>query len=65
MGVDCVILIIVVDDVYQDIELLVVVKLLVKVVEEEQLQMVLCGKQVIDNDMNVIGQMLLVLFGWS
>ena len=58
MGADRAILIIAADDVHQDIEPLAVAKLLAKVVEEEQPQMVLCGKQAIDNDMNATGQML-------
>ena len=65
MGADRAILIIAADDVHQDIEPLAVAKLLAKVVEEEQPQMVLCGKQAIDNDMNATGQMLSALLGWS
>ena len=65
MGADRAILIIAADDVHQDIEPLAVAKLLAKVVEDEQPQMVLCGKQAIDNDMNATGQMLSALLGWS
>jgi electron transfer flavoprotein beta subunit len=65
MGADRAILIVAADDVHQDIEPLAVAKLLAKVVEEEQPQMVLCGKQAIDNDMNATGQMLSALLGWS
>ncbi len=48
-----------------DIEPLVVAKLLVKVVEEETPQLVILGKQAIDNDMNATGQMLAALLGWG
>ena len=65
MGADRAILINAADDVHHDIEPLSVAKLLAKVVEEEQPQMVLCGKQAIDNDMNATGQMLSALLGWS
>ncbi len=65
MGADRAILIVAADDVHQDIEPLAVAKLLAKVVEDEQPQMVLCGKQAIDNDMNATGQMLSALLGWS
>ncbi len=65
MGADRAILIVAADDVHDDIEPLVVAKLLAKVVEEEQPGLVLCGKQAIDNDMNATGQMLAALLGWS
>ncbi|WP_372891557.1 electron transfer flavoprotein subunit beta/FixA family protein [Rhodosalinus sp.] len=65
MGADRAILIIAADDVHQDIEPLAVAKLLARVVEEEGPEIVLCGKQAIDNDMNATGQMLSALLGWS
>ena len=65
MGADRAILIEASDDVHTDIEPLAVAKLLAKVVEEEQPQIVLCGKQAIDNDMNATGQMLAALLGWT
>ena len=65
MGADRAILVVATDDVHQDIEPLAVAKILAKVVEEEQPGIVLAGKQAIDNDMNVTGQMLSALLGWS
>lgn len=64
MGADRAILIVAADDVHQDIEPLAVAKLLAKVVEEEEPELVLAGKQAIDNDMNATGQMLAALLGW-
>jgi len=65
MGADRAILIEATSDVHNDIEPLSVAKLLKAVVDEEQPQLVLCGKQAIDNDMNATGQMLSALLGWS
>ncbi len=65
MGADRAILIVAADDVHSDIEPLAVAKLLKGVVEAEKPDMVLCGKQAIDNDMNATGQMLAALLGWS
>ncbi|MGB0659166.1 MAG: electron transfer flavoprotein subunit beta/FixA family protein [Mangrovicoccus sp.] len=65
MGADRAILIEAADDVHSDIEPLAVAKLLKAVVDEEQPQIVLAGKQAIDNDMNATGQMLAALLGWS
>ncbi len=65
MGADRAILINAADDVHTDIEPLAVAKLLAAVVKEEAPQMVICGKQAIDNDMNATGQMLSALLGWS
>ncbi len=65
MGADRAILINAADDVHTDIEPLAVAKLLAAVVKEEAPQIVLCGKQAIDNDMNATGQMLSALLGWS
>jgi electron transfer flavoprotein beta subunit len=48
-----------------DVEPLAVAKLLQKVAEEEQPQMVILGKQAIDDDSNQTGQMLAALLGWG
>ena len=48
-----------------EIEPLAVAKILKAVVEEEQPQLVITGKQSIDNDMNATGQMLAALLGWG
>ncbi len=63
MGADRAILIQTEDD--ADVEPLAVAKLLAKVVEEESPDLVIMGKQAIDNDMNATGQMLAALLGWS
>lgn len=47
------------------IEPLGVAKLLAKVVEEEAPQLVILGKQAIDDDNNQTGQMLAALLGWG
>ena len=47
------------------VEPLGVAKLLAKVVEEEQPQLVILGKQAIDDDNNQTGQMLAALLGWG
>ena len=60
MGADRAILI-ATDD---EVEPLGVAKLLAKVVEEEQPQLVILGKQAIDDDSNQVGQMLAALLGW-
>jgi electron transfer flavoprotein beta subunit len=65
MGADRAILIQAADDVHTDIEPLAVAKLLKAVIDEEQPDLVICGKQAIDNDMNATGQMLSALLGWS
>ncbi len=65
MGADRAILIIATDDVHQDIEPLAVAKLLKAVIDEEKPELILAGKQAIDNDMNATGQMLAALLGWS
>ena len=65
MGADRAILIEAADDVHTDIEPLAVAKLLKAVVDEEKPEIVLCGKQAIDNDMNATGQMLSALLGWG
>ena len=65
MGADRAILVVATDDVHTDIEPLAVAKILAAVVKEEAPDLVLCGKQAIDNDMNATGQMLSALLGWS
>ena len=57
MGADRAILIIAAEDVHQDIEPLAVAKLLKAVADEEKPELILLGKQAIDNDMNATGQM--------
>ncbi|MEO1658991.1 MAG: electron transfer flavoprotein subunit beta/FixA family protein [Pseudomonadota bacterium] len=47
-----------------DVESLAVAKLLQKVVEEESPEIVVMGKQAIDDDRNQTGQMLAALLGW-
>jgi electron transfer flavoprotein beta subunit len=46
------------------VETLAVAKLLAKVVAEEQPDLVLLGKQAVDDDSNQVGQMLAGLLGW-
>merc|ERR1712187_352537 len=48
----------------QELQPLAVAKLLAKVVEKETPQLVLCGKQAIDDDSNQTGAMLAGLMGW-
>lgn len=47
-----------------DLQPLAVAKLLKAVVEKEAPQIVICGKQAIDDDANQTGQMLAALLGW-
>ncbi len=49
----------------QPIEPLAAAKLLKAVVDKEQPQLVICGKQAIDDDANQTGQMLAALLGWA
>ncbi len=65
MGADRAILIVATEDVHQDIEPLAVAKLLKAVAIDEKPDLILAGKQAIDNDMNATGQMLAALLGWS
>ncbi|OUJ03919.1 electron transfer flavoprotein subunit beta/FixA family protein [Acetobacter cibinongensis] len=65
MGADRAILVHATDDVQQDIEPLAVAKILAKIVEAENPQLVIAGKQAIDNDMNATGQMLAAALGWG
>ncbi len=48
----------------QDLDSLAVARLLAKIVEDEGPQLVLMGKQAIDDDANQAGQMLAALLGW-
>src|SRR5690606_6470979 len=65
MGADRAILVVAADDVQQDIEPLAVAKILAKVAEAEGTELVIAGKQAIDNDMNATGQMLAAILGWA
>ncbi|WP_116084986.1 electron transfer flavoprotein subunit beta/FixA family protein [Tropicimonas sp. IMCC34011] len=65
MGADRAILVTASDDVHEDIEPLAVAKILKAIVDEEKPELVICGKQAIDNDLNATGQMLAALLGWS
>ena len=47
------------------VEPLAVAKILAKIVSEEQPQLVIMGKQAIDDDSNQTGQMLAALLGWG
>jgi electron transfer flavoprotein beta subunit len=49
----------------QSLEPLAVAKILEKVVEQESPQLVIMGKQAIDDDCNQTGQMLAALLGWG
>jgi electron transfer flavoprotein beta subunit len=49
----------------QSVEPLAVAKILKKVVEQESPQLVIMGKQAIDDDSNQTGQMLAALLGWG
>lgn len=51
-------------DTEENLDSLQVAKLLKKVVEEEQPELVILGKQAIDSDNNQTGQMLSALMGW-
>ena len=48
-----------------DLQPLAVAKLLKAIVEQEKPQLVILGKQAIDDDMSATGQMLAALLGWS
>ncbi len=49
----------------EEVEPLGVAKILAKIVAEEAAQLVICGKQAIDDDSNQTGQMLAALLGWG
>ena len=65
MGADRAILVVAANDVHEDVEPLAVAKILKAVVDDERPNLVIAGKQAIDNDMNATGQMLAALLGWS
>ncbi len=46
------------------VEPLAIAKILKKIVEAEQPQLVICGKQAIDDDSNQVGQMLAAMLDW-
>src|SRR3954467_1816105 len=48
----------------EEVEPLAVAKILAKIAEEERPQMIILGKQAIDDDNNATGQMLAALLGW-
>src|SRR5882762_1138040 len=48
----------------EEVEPLAVAKILAKIAAEEQPQMIILGKQAIDDDNNATGQMLAALLGW-
>ena len=64
VGADRAVLVVASDDIDQDVEPLAVAKILKGVIDEEQPNLVIAGKQAIDNDMNATGQMLAALLGW-
>ncbi|NUJ79850.1 electron transfer flavoprotein subunit beta/FixA family protein [Methylocystis sp. FS] len=49
----------------ETVEPLAIAKILAKIVAEEQPQLVIMGKQAIDDDCNQTGQMLAALLGWG
>ncbi|MFM9163555.1 MAG: electron transfer flavoprotein subunit beta/FixA family protein, partial [Methylocystis sp.] len=49
----------------ETVEPLAVAKILAKIVAQEQPQLVIMGKQAIDDDSNQTGQMLAALLGWG
>ena len=65
MGADRAILVVAADDVHTDIEPLAVAKILAAIAREEEPGMIIAGKQAIDNDLGMTGQMLAALLGWS
>ena len=65
MGADRAILVVAAEDASTDIEPLAVAKILAAVAKAEGTQLVIAGKQAIDNDMNATGQMLAAILGWG
>ena len=63
IGADRAILVHAADDPHVDIEPLAVAKILKAVADEEKPDLILMGKQAIDNDLNATGQMLAALMG--
>jgi electron transfer flavoprotein beta subunit len=64
MGADRGVLIEATSSVDEDIEPLAVAKLIASVIKEEGADLVIMGKQAIDNDCNATGQMTAALMGW-
>ena len=64
MGADRAILVQTPDDIGSEVEPLAVAKILAKIAEEEKPDMIVLGKQAIDDDNNASGQMLAALLGW-
>jgi electron transfer flavoprotein beta subunit len=64
MGADRAILVQTPEEIGSEVEPLAVAKILAKIAGEEQPQMVILGKQAIDDDNNATGQMLAALLGW-
>jgi electron transfer flavoprotein beta subunit len=64
MGADRAILVQTADDIGSEVEPLAVAKILAKIAEQEQPQLIILGKQAIDDDNNATGQMLAALLGW-
>ena len=48
----------------EEVEPLAVAKILARIVQDEQPQLIILGKQAIDDDNNATGQMLAALLGW-
>src|SRR4051794_21598012 len=64
MGADRAILVQTPDEIGSEVEPLAVAKILAKIAQEEQPQLVVLGKQAIDDDNNATGQMLAALLRW-
>jgi electron transfer flavoprotein beta subunit len=64
MGADRAILVQTEDAIASELEPLAVAKILAKIAEEEEPQMIILGKQAIDDDNNATGQMLAALLDW-
>ena len=64
MGADRAILVLTPDDIGSEVEPLGVAKIFAKIAAEEQPQLIILGKQAIDDDNNATGQMLAALLGW-
>lgn len=65
MGADRALLVALPQDADQDLEPLCVARILAKIVDSEKVDLVIAGKQAIDNDMNATGQMLAAALGWG
>jgi electron transfer flavoprotein beta subunit len=64
MGADRAILVQTPDDIGSEVEPLGVAKILAKIADEEKPELIILGKQAIDDDNNATGQMLAALLGW-